>query len=232
MTDQNEIKKQEEDVEVLENVEDQELDSELHEMIESQGVTETECLEALQQGLAKRGQVSQQITLKRQDGVSDAQAIASFAIQPEVTSGLTVQRIIGNKFCGTNVEIDGLIEELNQQTELIKQKDLSRAEAMLASQAHTLDQIFNQLTMRAASNMGEYTSAAETYFKLAMKAQSQCRNTWEAVYAIQNPPLANYAKQLNVAGNQQVNNGAMQHAEEKEIPPNQQAEENNELLQD
>ncbi len=86
--------------------------------------------------------------------------------------------------------------------------------------------------MRAVSNMGEYMSAVELYLKLAMRAQSQCRNTWEAVSAIQNPPITNYAKQLNVAENQLVNNGTAPHTEEKEIAPNQQAEESNELLQD
>ena len=44
--------------------------------------------------------------------------------------------------------------------------------------------------------------------KLALKAQSQCRSTWEVVSAIQNPPIAGYVSQANIAQNQQVNNGA------------------------
>ena len=80
---------------------------------------------------------------------------------------------------------------------------------------------FGELVRRAAANMGEFTSTMELYFKLALKAQAQCRNTWEAFSKIQNPPLANYVKQQNIAHNQQINN-----------PPNQLSGEENELLLD
>ena len=72
-----------------------------------------------------------------------------------------------------------------------------------------------------------YLEAANTYFKLAMKVQVQCRTTWEVISKIQNPPIANYAKQLNVAQNQQINNG-----QEIENPPNELSEGNHELLPD
>jgi hypothetical protein len=50
-------------------------------------------------------------------------------------------------------------------------------------------------------------SAAESYFKMALKAQNQCRMTLETLSNIKNPPVV-YAKQANIAnGPQQVNNG-------------------------
>ena len=69
-----------------------------------------------------------------------------------------------------------------------------------------MDAIFNNLAQRAAMNMGEYLDATDTYLKLALRAQSQCRSTWEAVSTIKHPPMAGYM-QANIAhGPQQVNN--------------------------
>jgi len=95
---------------------------------------------------------------------------------------------------------------------------------MLATQAHTLDALFHTLVQRAILNMGEYMGAAETYMKLALRAQSQCRSTWEALSAIRNPPMVGYVKQANIAhGHQQVNNADSNDARagENEKPPNE-----------
>jgi hypothetical protein len=76
-------------------------------------------------------------------------------------------------------------------------------------QAQTLDAIFNGLARRTAVNAGEYMAACETYLRLALKAQSQCRATLETLAMIKNPrPLA-FVKHANIAaGPQQVNNAA------------------------
>ena len=80
---------------------------------------------------------------------------------------------------------------------------------MLAAQAHTLDALFTQLVQRAAANFGEYMGAADTYLRLALKAQSQCRVTWEAIAEIKNPRAVAFVRQANIAaGPQQVNNAA------------------------
>jgi hypothetical protein len=55
--------------------------------------------------------------------------------------------------------------------------------------------------------MGEYVNAAETYMRLALKAQSQCRTTLETLAGIKNPASVTFVRQANVAhGPQQVNN--------------------------
>ena len=93
---------------------------------------------------------------------------------------------------------------------------------MLTAQAHTLDAIFNCLAQRAAVNMGEYIDTVEAYLKLALRAQSQCRTTWEALSAIQNPPLASYVKQANIAhGHQQVNNSPSMESESPRVRENE-----------
>ncbi len=93
---------------------------------------------------------------------------------------------------------------LTEQTRACGEGNLKQAEAMLTPQAHVLDALFNRLT-RIAMN-AEHLDTADRYLKLALRAQSQCRATWEAISAIQNPPMAGYVAQANIARNQQINN--------------------------
>ncbi len=52
---------------------------------------------------------------------------------------------------------------------------------MLAAQADALNSIFTEMARRAALNMGEYIGATESYMRLGLKAQAQCRATIEAL---------------------------------------------------
>ncbi len=82
---------------------------------------------------------------------------------------------------------------------------MTRAEAMLLSQAHTLDALFNSLVVKGLdqTHMPQY----ESFLRLAYKAQSQCRSTLQTLSDIKNPSVV-YARQSNITnGNQQINNG-------------------------
>jgi len=95
-----------------------------------------------------------------------------------------------------------------KQVQAANNGDLQRSEAMLISQAHSLDAIFGYLARRAAINFGGHLEAAERYMRLALKAQTQCRTTLETLASVKNPPNVAFIQQANVAqGNQQVNNG-------------------------
>ena len=110
-----------------------------------------------------------------------------------------------------------LAQELTQQAEATQSGDLSRAEDMLTAQAHTLDAIFNRLATRAIN--AEYLPQFEANIKLALRAQSQSRATWETLSAIQNPPVARYINQANIAhGHQQVNNNSSRAGETEKSP--------------
>ena len=86
--------------------------------------------------------------------------------------------------------------------------DLSGLEATLAAQAIALDAIFNEMARRAAVNMGEHLGAAETYLRLGLKAQAQCRATAQTLFEMKNPQPIAFVKQANISnGPQQVNNG-------------------------
>jgi hypothetical protein len=97
------------------------------------------------------------------------------------------------------------VQVLHDTSERINRGDLSSCEALLSSQAFALNAMFNELARRAAMNMGTYLETTEVYMRMALRAQNQCRATLETLAAIKNPPV--FAKQANVAQNQQVVNG-------------------------
>lgn len=130
--------------------------------------------------------------------------VARTLTRPEVQAATVIQR-----FEGDNHEVNALIRELTVQAEAVRRGDMSRAETMLIAQAHALDEIFACLARRSHANMeAGYMDATERYMRLALKAQSQCRTTLEALVEIKNPHPVAFVKQANIAhGPQQVNNG-------------------------
>lgn len=165
------------------------------------------------------------LNIQIHDGETREEVIARMAIKPEFHAAATLLHIDGASIGDVDLEINASIGELEKQTEMMRKQDLSTANAMLVSQAHMLDMLFYRLIRRAETNSNAgYLEAAGTYMKLAMRAQSQCRTTWETAAKIKNPPVI--VKQQNVAHNQQVNNGR-----DIENPPSKLAEDN-ELLPD
>ena len=82
--------------------------------------------------------------------------------------------------------------------------DLAKLQEMLAIQSRTLDLVFDDFLIRAVNQTN--FDIKEKYFRLAFKAQSQCRTTVESLAVIQQGP-AIFARQANITnGPQQVNN--------------------------
>ncbi len=159
---------------------------------------------------------------------SEEEAVSKVLLEPETWAGMSIDTLRNPVIHGKNGDIDlldTLIQELQKHVSQVQGKDLSRAEAALVSQAATLDALFHNLLKRAVN--ADLMPHLESYMKLALKAQAQCRTTWEAVSNIQNPPVQ-YVKQMNLANNQQVNNGTPQ-AGDKTVQQTQQSGERNEL---
>jgi hypothetical protein len=134
-----------------------------------------------------------------------AVVIARTVLHPTVQAAATLTEY---EKAYDDLNLSALVDSLTEQITAIKDGDLKRGEAMLTTQAHTLDAIFNNLARRAI-NAGRIDHL-EGYLKLALRAQSQCRATWEALVTIKNPPLVGYAQQANIAhGPQQVNNASV-----------------------
>ena len=103
--------------------------------------------------------------------------------------------------------INTLVDELGTQIEAVNKGDLSRPEALLIAQAHTLDAFFGRLLDASVKNMGEYLGATESYMRLSLKAQSQCAQTIRALNELKSPKNVAFIQQANLAnGHQQVNN--------------------------
>ena len=163
----------------------------------------------------------QTLEILAEAGLDEATLKARSVLRPTVQAAETLRHCNNQAF--PDLDLMSLINALSKQTDAVIEGDMGRAEAMLTSQAQTLDALFNTLARRSIANMGHYQDTADRYMRLALKAQSQCRTTWEAVSVIKHPPVV-IAKQTNISGgHQQVNNGIPAHAESQ----NQQ----NELLE-
>ncbi|HDX0952026.1 TPA: hypothetical protein RNT38_000225 [Stenotrophomonas maltophilia] len=104
-------------------------------------------------------------------------------------------------------EIGELVGATQQAVERAKRGGTEQADSLLTSQAIALNAVFLEMSRRAALNMGSHLRATETYMRLALKAQSQCRSTLETLAEIKNPRAVAFVKQANIAGgHQQVNN--------------------------
>jgi hypothetical protein len=132
-------------------------------------------------------------------GQSYDEAVAKKLTRPEVQASLTIQKLHPIN------DVNALTKILGQQTADVIDGSMVRPEAMLLCQAHTLDALFNSLTMKGLDQT--HTPHYEVFMKLAFKAQSQCRSTLQSLSDIKNPSVV-YAKQANINnGNQQINNG-------------------------
>jgi hypothetical protein len=145
------------------------------------------------------------LTLKTDDVKSRDRLIAEVSLSSEVINANTVKSFSKGAFGDINLtETVGVMHELTKQ---VNDGSLSKLENTLTAQATTLNVIFNALAQRAALNMGEHMGAFETYLRMALKAQAQCRATIETLAEVKYPKAATFVRQQNVAYQQQVNNG-------------------------
>jgi hypothetical protein len=159
--------------------------------------------------------------------LSEADLKARQVLDPTVSAAALVTAFAEPTFGA--VELGALVKELTEQCGEIQNGNLKRAESMLIAQASSLDAIFLGLANRASANIGNNIGNVETYLKIALRAQSQCRATLETLSAIKNPPVV-FAKQANISnGPQQVNNGLMpaSRVEDFENKPNELLEHQN-----
>ena len=143
----------------------------------------------------------------------------------EILLGPAVQNAVAisdwGKYAG-EVDLSALAEDLRKMSDKVKAGNMGAVESLLFGQAMALQTMFTSLARRSALNAGQHIDASETYMKLALKAQSQCRATLETLAIVKNPQP--YIKQANITnGPQQVNNGVpvASHAEKNESLQNE-----------
>lgn len=144
---------------------------------------------------------------KKPDGIDPVTALeqrrAKNVLGPTVAA---VGIIAGyDRWVSERVDYNALCDELEHQCHAVSKGNLERPEAMLITQAHTLEAIFNNLARKAWA-AGDKLDVYERLLRLAFKAQGQCRATLETLASIRNPPIV-VARQANISnGPQQVNN--------------------------
>lgn len=149
---------------------------------------------------------------------------------PEVAA----YRVIGAtqpKHLADEIDVPGLLATLRDHAKAVSSGNLFRVEALLTNQADALQSLFVGLVERSLRQ--EYHAHVESFLRLALKAQSQCRTTLETLVNIRNPPVV-YAHQANITTSpQQVNNGVWPNpARETEISQTQLSGAAHELRQD
>lgn len=119
-----------------------------------------------------------------EDETNLANAVASVALDLPTGSAYSLRHyaIVDDE----ELDLTELTNKLRESLVEIRDGDLSRGQTMLGAQAELLNGVFNKLLLRAAANSAEgYLGATEIYLKLAMKAQGQCKATWETLAVLE-----------------------------------------------
>jgi len=103
------------------------------------------------------------------------------------------------------MDVSTLMDQLNESFRKVKADNLLEVEAILLSQAQTLNMFFHRCLSQVGSS--EWRPHIQTMSDLALRAQNNCRKTLATLAEIKSPKRATFSKQQNNAiGNQQVNN--------------------------
>jgi len=159
--------------------------------------------------------VTKKTTAKKAPAATPAKKVTPVADKPrlskphEIVLSSNTQNAVGilswSKFAG-EADLQGLCDDLGEQTVKVQDGDMRPVEGMLYRQAKTLETMFTSLARRAANQDG--LKQFQVNLTLALKAQAQCRATLEALAEIKNPRPVQFVKQANMTtGPQQVNNG-------------------------
>lgn len=129
------------------------------------------------------------LTLEQAKDETGAQAMARKLLEPHLRhascSSTYSDKLLGSQFEGPGVT--DFIDHMQKVCAEAEKGDLAIASRLLAAQAVTLDNMFTELARRAALNVGEYMGATESYGRLALRAQSNCRTTLEALAKLHQP---------------------------------------------
>lgn len=153
-----------------------------------------------------------------------------------MVEGVAMNSLVGLAFAAKLGDLD-LTECFSQMllnARATANGDRSSQESILAAQVISTNAIYTDLALIARANLDKGLELFERLMRLALKAQSNCRATAEALALMRNPPAV-FARQANISnGPQQVNNGvtraAVARAEKKLSRPNELLEADGERL--
>ena len=146
------------------------------------------------------------VELREVEGEKLNDTVAKAMLGPGIRHGHIVAVFAGKMLNGTGESV-GMMEAaavIEQRAAEAMAGDLSFASATLASQAVTCDLMFSEFARRAAEQVGTNIDVADRYARLALKAQSNCRTTLEALAKL-HQPREQTVRHINInAGGQAV----------------------------
>jgi hypothetical protein len=149
-------------------------------------------------------------TISDDENTEWSKTMSAHVLDPQFSAAAVLDGFSAQEF--GNLDLDTLMSILTSACQRIASGNLADIEAMLFSQATALQSIFTMLAMQASRSTHSYRQV-ETYLRLALKSQNQCRATLEALTAMKNPRQVAFVAQANIAhGPQQVNNFSAQAA--------------------
>lgn len=131
------------------------------------------------------------------------------AILDGVTGAATAAHHIATRNVEGGLSLRDTVESLRAIAAADHADAVGDVEKLMRAQAATLSVMFSELTKRAACHLDDSPQLLETYLRLALRAQDQCRKTGETLATIRNPSAVVIAKNIN--SGQQVNIGALHH---------------------
>src|SRR5690554_5856493 len=115
------------------------------------------------------------------EGKSRSRQLTEAALCPMTRNGTIVGFVGGKHFGGEPPSLNDTIEVMANACEKVRGNDLGDQKDILTSQAMALDTMFTILVSRSEANIEHHLNAAERFMRLALKAQTQCRTTIEAL---------------------------------------------------
>lgn len=129
------------------------------------------------------------LTVERTETETGAQALARRLLEPQFRHALSASTF-ASKALGNKIEGPGIMDFVNHVHKVTKNAeagDLAIVSRLLVSQALTLDAMFTELVRCAGLNLSSHIVAAESFGRMAIKAQTNCRATLEALAKLHQP---------------------------------------------
>ena len=127
------------------------------------------------------------LKLAEEEGTLHAKALARVTFDPLARHEMLASSFANNAFGNRRAPLFDRLEVLDKELARAANGNLNLASRILASQAVSLDVLFTEMARRSGDNMGHYPDAADRYMRLALKAQSCCRATLEALAKLHQP---------------------------------------------
>lgn len=139
-------------------------------------------------GRPSGGSEDRTLQVTQGEAESSGRVLARAAIGPVIRHTVLAEQFATPIFGkGNQPPITETTEVIREHLGDVGKGDLTIVSRLLAAQAISLDAVFTDLAERAGRNRGEYLNAAEIYMRLALKAQSACRATVEALAKLHQP---------------------------------------------